>query len=292
MRNPFISSRFHSRLCAFAVLFLSLGFPAFAAETPKEKPPVEIEASHQLEWLRDQNKYRATTDVLIKQGSTTITGDNAEAEYDAKEGPSALTVITVTGNVVINDTGRIIHAEKAVYDTRTQILNLTGDTITLDTPQMNAVAHKTMDYNAAENKATATGNAMVKNPTQQVNGETITAWLEKDTNRLLRAEASGHVVITRKAPDGTADIARSGNAVYDADKNTAHLTGNVKMARGENFMQGDDAVIDMTTGHATLTNKTASTGAKPARVRAIFSTAGNGDKPASGTPVIAVSTAQ
>ncbi len=237
----------------------------YAQDIGKSKQPVEIEASQQLEWLRDKNVYRATGNVVITQGVTIIKGDTAEAQYDPAIGPSALTIFTLDGNVVMTNADRIIKADHAVYDTRTQELTLTGNLITLNTETISVTAHKGMEYNAATGQATARGNAEVKDGTQNLKAETITAWLDKESNKLQRATANGNVLITHQGKDGT-DIAQSNSAKYDAVKNIVELIGNVKLTRGTNHMQGDHATVDLTTGTSSLQNNAATGG----RVRAIF----------------------
>lgn len=252
---------------AIAFSLLVLMIPALSvAQDLKKKAPVEIEASKQLEWLRDQNKYRATGDVVITQGDTVIKGDNAEAEYDPAVGPSALTVFTVIGNVVMTSADRTIHADKGVYDTRTELLTLTGSNVILQSATATVTAQNGITYNAATGQAVATGRAHISETTKDLKADRITAWLSKGSNKLDRAQANGNVIITNKGKDGT-NIAQADNAEYDAVKNIITLNGNVKLTSGPNHMQGDRAIVNLTTGVSSLQNSGTSTG----RVRAIFS---------------------
>jgi lipopolysaccharide export system protein LptA len=258
----------------FFFLIVIMAAPAWAQPSvAKSKQPVEIEASRQLEWIRDKNVYRATGDVVITQGTTVIRGDTAEAQYDAAIGPSALTVFTVTGNVSMSSDGRTIKADKAIYDTRSQELTLSGNTVTLTTETITVTSHDGMEYNAADGKAIARGKAEVKDGVQTLKADIITAWMQQGTNKLHRATASGNVLITHQGKDGT-DIAQARNAAYDAVRNTVDLKGDVKLTRGANHMQGDHATVDLTTGTSSLQNNAATGG----RVRAIF-TPGDSSSP-------------
>lgn len=245
----------------FSLLCLTLATPGFA-----QKAPVEIEASRQLEWLRDKNMYRATGDVVITQGDTVIKGDMAEAEYDAAVGPSALTLFTVTGNVVMTKPDQTVHADKGVYDTRTEVLTLYGDIVTLKTPTMTVTSTGGMAYDAAKGRATARGNAKVQEATRTIKADVITAFISKNSNKLDRATADGHVLITMDGKEGK-DIAQADQGDYDLVKDTISLRGNVKLTRGSNHMQGDYATINLTTGVSSLQNSPKAGG----RVRAIFS---------------------
>jgi lipopolysaccharide export system protein LptA len=249
----------------FILLMLLMAAPALA-----EDAPVSIEASGQLEWLRAENKYRANGDVLITQGTTTIKGDTAEAQYDPEKGQSALTLITVTGNVVITDKGNTITAGSAIYDTRTQTLSLRGGNVAVKSDQATVTASE-MDYFAAERKAVAKGNAVATQENKKIKAGTITAHFSEG-NKLEKAEASGNVTMTQTTAKGT-DIAQSQFAQYDLNSERAMLKGDVKLTQGQNHMQGDMATMDMKTGVATMASDPRSTG----RVRAVFTTDGKVD---------------
>ena len=259
-----------------SVLLLCLVFslPAFA-EMPvgKSDKPVEIEASGTLEWLRDKNMYRADKDVVITQGTTIIKGDQAEAFYDPKEGPSSLNLIKISGHVTIVDQGRTIIADTATYNVTTEKLELRGSNISITAPEINVTAQSGIDYFAGERKAVATGKAVATQNNQTLKAETITAWFNKD-NKLERASANGNMLITQKTDKGT-DIAQANAGEYNILTQEAVLRGNVRLTQGENHMQGDTATINLKTGVSTLANNPQNGG----RVRAIFTPGGTSPMP-------------
>lgn len=253
-RNKFIA------LCVASLMLAPIA--AYAA-------PVEIEASKQLEWLRAENKYRATGDVTIKQGDTVIRGNYAEALYDPAKGPSELTQMIVTGDVIITNGDRIIHAQKGVYTTKTETLVLDGGPVTLTSPGISVTAQQNMEYQALEHKAIARGNALIVQENKKLKADQVTAWFNAETNKMERAQADGHVMVTTLNSKET-EIAQSQHATYNATKNVIELTGDVRLTRGQNHMQGDAATVDMATGHSTLKNTGAQNNGH--RVRAIFNT--------------------
>lgn len=257
------------KLLLICILVLPVAAHA-QAPAGKQKQPVSIEASGQLEWLRDQNLYRANKDVVIIQGDSTIKGDNAEASYDPAIGQSALTVMTVTGHVTMINQGRTITADKGVYDTRTKFLTLTGPIVTLTTPDAKVTSTNGMTYDGIQSIATATGNAVVTEPDKQLKADKVVATIDQDTNKLKHAVATGHVLITHKTDKGT-DISQSQHAVYDLGSDVINLDGDVKLTSGTNHMQGDAAVINLATGVSNLKNNSTQGG----RVRAIFNTGDN-----------------
>lgn len=257
----------------FFLLLAFLQATAVHAQVPlqsKSDKPVAIEADQQLEWLRNENKFRATGHVTITQGDTVITGDEAEATYDAAQGPSALTLLTVTGHVVITAGENVITSETASYDTRTEVAQLRGSIVTLTAPKATVSAQTGMDYFARERKAVSKGPAVVTQGTDTLKARAITAWLTEQ-NDLSKATAQGNVIITQKAKDGTSNIAQADRGDYDAVKKTVSLNGNVRLTQGQNHMQGDKATMDLNTGYSALQNNPASGG----RVRAVFTPAGD-----------------
>lgn len=238
------------------------------AQKTETKKPVEIEADTQLEWLRQEFMYRATGNVVITQGDTIIRGDYAEAYYDGKIGPSALTTMKVKGNVVMTNLDRVIRGDVADYDATNEILVVTGENVSLTAPKMTATSKERMEYHAKDNKAVLQGNAEVSQPGQKIKAAKITAFFDEKTDQLIRAQAVGSVLITKQAANGT-DIAQSRQADYDVRSNSVELKGDVKLTRGDNHMQGDHAVIDLATGYSTMKN---TAGAGKGRVRAVFHT--------------------
>lgn len=251
------------RICLF--LLLVLCGMARAADQP-----VTIEASDQLEWLRAENKYRATKDVVITQGDTVIRGDVATASYDPAQGPSALTELQVTGHVIITQPSSTITADHGVYDTMNKHIVLTGQQVKLVSPDVTMTSSGPVDYFVDERKIVSKGQTTVQQKEQTLQAHSATAWFSAATNALEKAVADGDVIITKQTDKGK-EVARAEHAVYDAKANNVLLTKNVRLARGDNFMQGERATIDLITGYSTLQNDQQKNG----RVRAIFSTAKN-----------------
>jgi lipopolysaccharide transport protein LptA len=250
-------------------LLLLLAVPAFA----EEKQPISIEAGNQLEWLRDENKYRATKDVVITQGDTIIKGDTAEALYDPAEGPSALTVMDIDGHVSIAQGDRLIVADKAHYDTKAQEVLFTGQQVMIKTPDLSVTSNGQVRYLMAARQIISEGSTTITQKDQVLKADRMTAFLDEG-NKLDRATARGNVIITRKA-NGGEDVVRADSADYNTTQGKIILTGNVRLARGESFMQGARATVDLKTGYSSLQNDPAQgTG----RVRAIFSTSAGPQK--------------
>jgi lipopolysaccharide export system protein LptA len=261
-------------------LMMVISFAVQAQPTASNSEPISIEAGQQLEWLRDQNLYRATSDVVITQGDIVIRGDKAEARYDAAQGPSALTQIDIDGHVVITQGDRKIEADHGIYFADTQVVELTGQRVTITTPQAKVMANDKIIYAMAERKAVASGGATIIQPEQTLKAATITAWFAEKDNALQRAVAVGNVTITRSTKEGK-DVVQADRGDYNAQTNQVVLTGNVRLTRDDNFMQGSRATVDLKTGYSALQNNPTTGG----RVRAVFTT--DGKSPVSSNAVTA-----
>lgn len=286
------------------MLFLCalLASTATFAQTPTgSEQPIEITASKSVEWLRGQNQYVARENVVVTQGTMTMHSDLLTADY--REGATSSTEIwqiTADGNVQIKDDANTAYGDKGVYDVTNGIAVLTGQDLKLVSPDQTVTARDRMEYHSNERMAKAIGNAKVVRPTDTLTASTITAYFKDNSaaattpkpaavassgpvggGSLDRLEAEGGVVI--KTPTETL---RGAKAVYRADTNTAELTGNVKIERGPNVMEGNRATVDLNTNVSKMFGSNTDGG----RVRGIFYPSSNksgkpGAKPAP-TPVI------
>jgi lipopolysaccharide export system protein LptA len=258
------------------LVFVFLGAPLWAAE------PVAIEAGGTLEWLRDQHMYKATKNIVITQGSTTIMGDSADAAYDPEKGPSSLTRISVTGHVRMTEGDTVITADTAIYDVLAHSIQLRGDNVSITSAHGTVTADE-IDYNMATREAVGRGHASV---TQHVDGttrtleaKTIHAWFS-DTNALTRAAASGGVLLRQQRARGV-DVITAADGLYDAEKSIITLNGGVKMIQGQNRMEGDTATVNLATGQSRLSSNGArdASGNATSRVRAVFTPGDNNPLP-------------
>lgn len=90
----------------------------------------------------------------------------------------------------------------------------------------------------------------------------------KTENNVSRIVAEGNVFLA--SPDSTAQGDRG---VYDVDKDTMVLTGNVVLTRDDNVLRGDFLTINLATGKSRMESRAAVAGAnapESGRVRALF----------------------
>lgn len=114
-----------------------------------------------------------------------------------------------------------------------------------------------------------TGNVVIHQGEVKMRANTVRAqFVENKPNRIV---AAGHVVID--APSG---IATGDNGIYEVNPRVITLTGNVVLTKDKNVMRGQQLVVNLITGLATLDGGKGRTG----RVQALFSpTAGQTQNP-------------
>lgn len=84
---------------------------------------------------------------------------------------------------------------------------------------------------------------------KRVRADRFVAFFKEEGGKqsLKRVEALGNVVITTPT-----EIARGNRGDYDAESQVATLSGNVRLTRGDNQLNGDRAEVNMKTGISKL----------------------------------------
>lgn len=271
---------FRIHLVLTAAIFFSVTLPAFAQTAPapsgsNSNEPIEITAVQSVEWQRNEKKYIARKDVVIKQGDVTITSDIATADY--REGSaSSMEVyrLSAEGNVTIDNSGNKAYGEKAVYDVDGAVATLTGDNLKMVSPDQTITASEKMEYFPDNRQARAVGNAKVVRGQDTLTADAITATFKDQgaantapasspagTGNVDTLEATGNVVIVTPT-----ETLRGQKGIYRADSNTAEITGKVKIERGPNIIEGDRAEVNLTTNVSKMFGSENGSG----RVRGVF----------------------
>ena len=211
---------------------------------------VEIEASESLEWRQGERVYVARGNARLRQGDVEIAAEVLSAFYrEDEDGQIEIERATATGGVVITSTDGQVTAASGVYDLDTGVIVLRGDPVELTAPDGRITADESMEYYPDQGLAVARGNALVERADQRVTADLLTGEFEDvdGEQELVRVSAAGSVLITTAT-----DIARSDEAIYDLQLNIATLTGNVRLTRGANQLNGDFAEVNLDTGISRL----------------------------------------
>ncbi|MFO0986628.1 MAG: LptA/OstA family protein [Alphaproteobacteria bacterium] len=211
--------------------------------------PVAIEADQGVEWRQNEQVYIARGNATAKRGDTTIRADALHAHYrKTQDNRQEIYKITAEGAVKITTPKETITSDTAEYVVETSVFTLKGRPVKIDSGKSTLTAALVV-YNSKSKVATVTGGAQVTEEKKRVRADRFVAFFTEEGGKqsLKRVEALGNVVITTPT-----EIARGNRGDYDADSQVATLSGNVRLTRGDNQLNGDRAEVNMKTGISKL----------------------------------------
>lgn len=211
--------------------------------------PVAIEADQGVEWRQNEQVYIARGNATAKRGDTTIRADALHAHYrKTQDNRQEIYKITAEGAVKITTPKETITSDTAEYVVETSVFTLKGRPVKIDSGKSTLTAALVV-YNSKSKVATVTGGAQVTEEKKRVRADRFVAFFKEEGGKqsLKRVEALGNVVITTPT-----EIARGNRGDYDADSQVATLSGNVRLTRGDNQLNGDRAEVNMKTGISKL----------------------------------------
>lgn len=258
--------------------------PVPIATNSNSGQPIEITATKTVEWLRNNKQYVARENVVVTQGTMSISTDLLTADYhETAQSSTDIWQLTAEGNVQIKDTNNTAYGDKGVYDVPSGVATLTGSNLKLVSPDQTVTARDKMEYHSNERMAKAIGNAKVVRAQDTLTADVITAYFKDNnaapaptpttapattevkpaanTGNLDHIEADGKVVIITPT-----EKLYGNKGTYQASTNTAQLIGNVKIERGENVLEGERAEVNLTTN----ISKMFSSNKPGGRVRGVF----------------------
>ena len=195
----------------------------------------------------------------------------------ADTGNNEIYRLEAIGNVHIFTATDLAVADAAVYDIDQSVLLLTGTGMKITTPQQVMTARDTMEYWSAKHMAVGRGQAVVTTADgRRVSADTLCGYTTPpdqpaaprpaapvpadakapakpgadpltSSGKLQRVEGFGNVEV--RTPT---EVIRGNRGVYVADTGIARLAGAVHLTRGQNQLNGDEAVVNLRTGISTL----------------------------------------
>lgn len=251
------------------IIFFGVSIAPAQTSAQTTAQPIEITADRALEWHRNDSRYIADGNAMVKQGEMTLRGDHIAADYrDGAKGGVEIYRMTATGNVSIDNGGTIATGDVAVYEVDSGLATLTGKALRLSAPDQVITARDKFEYDIHKGTFRAIGTARAVREGNVLDADTITAIFSDGANgaqTLNRIEAVGNVVIT--TPD---EVLSGTRGVYDAARNHAVMTGNVKIVRGLNTLTGERAELDMKTNVSRMFGSSIEDGQTGGRVRGVF----------------------
>ena len=219
--------------------------------TGNNDQPVEITADNGIEWQRDKQIMTASGKAKATRGKARVEADVLRAFYKKnKNGSSNLFRLDAIGSVKITSPTQKLTGEMGVYDLTKGILVLTGRKVSLISGKNIITANQQLEFYEKKEMAVARKNAIANHGGKVLRADTLVALFFKDKNgktKLSRVQAFENVRLVNKTESIWAD-----KGIYDVNSSIATLDGNVRITRDGNQLNGDSAIINLTTGVSKL----------------------------------------
>ena len=231
--------------------------------------PLQVEADDGIEWHRVEQLYIARGNAIARQGDVVVEADQLTAHYrEGDNGGTQVYRIDADGNVKITSANEVVWGDKAVYDVTGGVLMVTGDDVHLDAAEDRISARDSLEYYFDRQLAVARGDAEAVRGQQRVRADVLMAHYRQGeggrSSELERIDAVGNVIIVNAL-----DVVRGQRGDYDPNAGIAHVTGDVKITRGDNQLNGEYAEVNFNTGVSQILGA-ASARSQGRRVRALF----------------------
>jgi lipopolysaccharide export system protein LptA len=217
----------------------------------KSNEPIAVEADHGIEWLRDSLQYIARGNAVATRGQVSVRADTLTAHYRNKPGGGTeVWRIDAEGGVRIYSETEEAVGDRAVYDVDQGVMVLVGKGLRFKTQQDTITARDSLEYWEKRQLAVARGNAVAVREEKRIRGDTLTAHLDEQKGgnlKVRRVDAFGNVDIATDK-----EVARGAQGVYDVDRGIATLSGDVKITRGQNQLNGEFGEVNLNTGVSRL----------------------------------------
>lgn len=232
-----------------AMATAALPVPSFGqAQSALGDGPLALDAANGVEWRREEKIFIASGDAVASQGEVKLAADRLVAAYRDKSGGGLeIYRVDAEGQVRIQNGADTASGVRAAFDLDARAILLTGPGVRYEGKAGVVTATETLEYDLAERRAVARGEATVTASQGMLTAPVVEASFDA-ANGLATARAWGGVVIQTQSETITGT-----EAVYDVQRQRATLRGNVRIRRGENILSGAEATVDLATGISRLT---------------------------------------
>lgn len=217
-----------------------------------DENPIEIFAEEGIEWHKNENKYVAIGNAKAVSGSLSLKSDRIEAFYTEKE-DSGMNIQEVKAkkNVIVEDKKmRIVGGNYAEYKTIKDYFLIVGKNIILTSESNTLRSKEKLEYWRSKNIAIATGKAEAQKDKEfVVLADKLVWYLKEDKNKTTVKKILGFKNVSIKTNN---EVAFSDKAIYNNETEICKLYGNVKLQRGDSFLLGEYAEVDLKKGISKL----------------------------------------
>mgnify|MGYP001422600720 CR=1 FL=1 len=214
--------------------------------------PIEIFAEEGIEWHKSKKKYVAIGNAKALSGTLSLESDQIEAFYDEKESSNMnIKEVKAQNNVVVKDNKmKITGGNYAEYNISKDYFLIMGKNIILTSESNILKSKQKLEYWRQKNIAIATGDAEAKKNNEFIVSADKLVWYLKETERkTMVKKLLGFKNVSIKTNN---EVAFSDKAIYNNETEICKLFGNVKLQRGDSFMLGEYAEVDLKNGISKL----------------------------------------
>jgi lipopolysaccharide export system protein LptA len=204
-------------------------------------------------------------------GAATQPGASSQGSTANPVAASEIWRIEAEGRVRITSQTERATGERAVYDMDQAVMVLSGQGLALETPDQRITARESLEYWPQRRMAVARGGAVVTTTdNRRIAADTLVAYFTDapqtegqqaqptqtarpgglptgEGSRIERVEAFGSVEI--RTPE---EVVRGERGAYAPPTGLARLSGGVRITRGDNQLNGQEAIVDLRSGISRL----------------------------------------
>jgi len=214
--------------------------------------PVEIYAEQGIEWHKNDNKYLAIGNAIAKSGKMSVNSDRIEAFYEESDNSGMdIKLVKAHKNVVVTDENlKIVGGKLAEYNLRKDYFSIFGKNLTLTSQENKLESNKKMEYWRTKGVAIASGKAKAQKGNEfKIEAEKLVWYLNENDKKIEVKKIFGFDNVSIYTNN---EVAFSDKALYNKENGICKLFGNVKLQKGDSFLTGDYAEVDLNKGISKL----------------------------------------
>lgn len=228
---------------------------------PAHAERINLVADDRVEWHQNEQKMVAIGNAFASKQDMSIRADTITAFYEnnsktpkSQKAKSQIKSVHAKGDVIMKSARAEGFGSTLDYDTATDSMVLKGNPAKIKTPTENITATGSITYYPAKQQAIALENVIATDTQKnKVYSERMISFFDKNKQgnlEMKRVEIYDNVKIVTKDAEVTAD-----RGVYLPKDNLINLYDNVIIKQDGNFIRGDYAITDLSTGVSRLQTK-------------------------------------
>lgn len=253
---------------------------------PARAEKINLVADDRVEWHQNKQKMVAVgnavaskQDMSVRADTITAFYENAGTASDRQKSKSQIKTVHAQGGVVMKSARADGFGDTLDYDVAADTMVLRGRPAKIKTETEDITARGSITYYPSKQQAVALDNVIATDAQKnKVYADRMISFFEKNAQGALemkRVEIYDNVKIVTKDAEVTAD-----RGVYLPKDNLVNLYDRVVIKQDGNFIRGDYAVTDLSTGVSRLLTRKGS----GKRVSGVFREKDKDEKKKGGTP--------